>query len=121
MYFVPPNGGERFYLRMLLTHVRSATSYDDLRSFEGITYETFKLACIARGLLDSDEQWDRSVQEAAGCQTSSQLRDCLSAFYFIVNLPTLYNCRRITLHRYQTIARSDYEPVIISSIHLKIR
>ena len=30
MYFASPNSGERFYLRMLLTVVRGATSFQDL-------------------------------------------------------------------------------------------
>lgn len=31
MYFVPPTAGERFYLQTLLTVVKGAKSFDDLR------------------------------------------------------------------------------------------
>jgi hypothetical protein len=75
MYFVGPSGGERFYLRLLLTVVKGPTSFEDLRTFDGILHDNFKSACIARGLLDSDEQWDRSLAEAALWQTGSQLRE----------------------------------------------
>jgi hypothetical protein len=75
IYFVGPSGGERFYLRLLLTVVKGPTSFDDLRTFDGVLYDTFKSACIARGLLDSDEQWDRSLSEAAVWQSGSQLRE----------------------------------------------
>ena len=75
IYFVGPSGGERFYLRLLLMVVKGPTSFDDLRTFDGVLYDTFKLACIARGLLDSDEQWDRSLSEAAVWQSGSQLRE----------------------------------------------
>src|ERR1700751_2231411 len=34
MYFVPPTGGERFYLRTLLTVVRGPRSFEDLRTYE---------------------------------------------------------------------------------------
>ena len=56
MYFVGPSGGERFYLRMLLTVVKGPTPFEDLRTYDGVVHETFKSVCIARGLLDSDEQ-----------------------------------------------------------------
>ena len=68
-------GGERFYLRLLLTVVKGPTTFDDLRTFEGVLYDTFKSACIARGLLDSDEQWNHSLMEAAVWQNGSQLRE----------------------------------------------
>lgn len=75
MYFVGPSGGERFYLRLLLTTVRGPTSFNDLRTFNGVQYDNFKAACIAHGLLDSDEQRDRSLAEVALWQSGSQLRE----------------------------------------------
>jgi hypothetical protein len=47
MYFVPPTAGERFYLRTLLTVVKGATSFEDLRRYQGQEYLTFHAACIA--------------------------------------------------------------------------
>ena len=74
MYFVGPSGGERFYLRMLLTVVKGPMSFEDLRTYDGIVHQNFKSACIAHGLLDSDEQWDHSLTEAELWQGGSQLR-----------------------------------------------
>ncbi|KAF8758703.1 Helitron helicase-like domain at N-terminus [Rhizoctonia solani] len=74
MYFVPPNSGERFYLRTLLTVVRGPTSFESLRTFEGQVFPTFKEACIAQGLLESDEEWARCLAEAAQYKTGRQLR-----------------------------------------------
>ena len=74
MYFVGPSGGERFYLRMLLTIVKGAMSFEDLRTYDGVVHQNFKSTCIARGLLDSDDQWDRSLTEAALWQGGFQLR-----------------------------------------------
>ena len=51
MVFVSPNEGERYYLRMLLTHVSGATSFSVLRTINNIQYQTFKVACIAYDLL----------------------------------------------------------------------
>ena len=74
MYFVGPSGNERFYLRMLLTVVKGPTSFEDLRTYDGVIHQNFKSACVERALLDSDEQWDRSLTEAELWQGGFQLR-----------------------------------------------
>ena len=74
MYFVGPSGGERFYLRMLLTAVRGPQSFEDLRMVNGVVHPDFKSACIALGLLDSDEQWNQCLEEAALWQGGHALR-----------------------------------------------
>ncbi len=57
MYFVQPSEGERYYLRVLLTHVARATCFDDLRTTHRphtpttVVHPTFKAACLACGLL----------------------------------------------------------------------
>ena len=43
--------GEQFYIRLLLKFV-PANSFESLRRFNGITYETFQAAAVARGLVD---------------------------------------------------------------------
>lgn len=40
---IPPSAGDQFYLRILLCHVVGAQSLDDLRTYKGITYQTFKV------------------------------------------------------------------------------
>jgi len=75
LYYVHPTEGERFYLRMLLMIVKGATSYVDLRTYNGITYQTFKEACAARGLLNDDNEWYKTFQEATNWATASQLRN----------------------------------------------
>ncbi|XP_047087140.1 uncharacterized protein LOC124698742 [Lolium rigidum] len=74
VYYVHPSAGERFYLRMLLMVVQGASSYQDLRTFNTITYETFKEACAARGLLGDDTEWYTAFDEALVWATSRQLR-----------------------------------------------
>jgi hypothetical protein len=75
MIFVSSTEGERFYLRMLLTHIRGATCYEDLRIFENKIYSTFKESCIARGLLGDDNEWNLCMKEASEIQTGSELRN----------------------------------------------
>ena len=63
MYFASPNSGERFYLRLLLTVVKGPTSFESLRTVSGVVYDTFKSACLARGLLEDDEEWIQCLRE----------------------------------------------------------
>lgn len=74
MYYVPPTAGERFYLRTLLTVVKGPKSFEDLRTYNGTVYGTFQEACIARGLLENDGEWEQCLREASDMQTGTQLR-----------------------------------------------
>ena len=46
MYFVSPRDAERFYLRLLLLHVRGATDYRSLRTYDGVVYITFQASVL---------------------------------------------------------------------------
>ena len=74
MAFVSPNEGERFYLRLLLVHVSGATSFEDLRTVNGITYNTFKETAYALELLKDDEEYNKCLLEASEIKTGKQLR-----------------------------------------------
>jgi hypothetical protein len=80
MYFVQPSEGERYYLRVLLTHVVGATCFEDLRTTHRphtpttIMHPTFKAACLARGLLQDDAESDQCLSEAVGVQLPRSLR-----------------------------------------------
>ncbi|XP_028102779.1 ATP-dependent DNA helicase PIF7-like [Camellia sinensis] len=74
MYFASPNCGERFYLRLLLTVVKGPKSFQCLRTVNNVLHDTFKSACVARGLLEDDEEWIQCLKEAAVMKTGYQLR-----------------------------------------------
>ncbi|AQL05265.1 hypothetical protein ZEAMMB73_Zm00001d046964 [Zea mays] len=69
-----PAEGERFYLRLLLNHVTSATSYADLRTVDGDKLPSFREAAQRRGLLEADDTIDECLNEAAIYQMPSALR-----------------------------------------------
>ena len=75
MYTVSPKDRERFFLRLLLLHVRGATSFADLKTYESITYDSFENVCRARGLLIDDTEWERTLREASSVASSKQLRE----------------------------------------------
>ena len=74
MYSASPFQGERYYLRLLLTVVRGATSFENLRTVDGMVYPTFKRACIALGLLEDDGEWVALFREGAQFMTGKALR-----------------------------------------------
>ncbi|CAG8588520.1 237_t:CDS:2 [Cetraspora pellucida] len=61
--------GERYYLRTLLTYVRGATSFDNLKTVNGYVCESFKEVCIRLGLLQDDAEWDACLLETSAIQT----------------------------------------------------
>lgn len=71
LYYVHPSAGERYFLRMLLLVVKGARSYEELRTYSGRVFPTFKLACSARGLLGDDREWYDAFNEAAAWATSA--------------------------------------------------
>ena len=73
MFTVKPSEGERFFLRVLLLHVRGAQSFNDLYSVNGITYNTFRESCLALGLLEDDAEWNDTMHEASTFQMPWQL------------------------------------------------
>ena len=60
-----PIGTKLFYLRLLLTHVEAPTLVDDLFCLQNMVHPTYKAVCIARGLLQDNDEWDNCLQEAA--------------------------------------------------------
>ena len=74
MYYAHPNSGERFYLRTLLASIKGATSFEDLKTVNGVIHATFHAACLAHGLLEDDNEWSQCLQEAAQMASGYQLR-----------------------------------------------
>jgi len=64
MYSVSPSQIELFNLRILLLHVRGATSFEELKIVNNEIHHTFTAACLALGLIEDDEEWNRAMNEA---------------------------------------------------------
>jgi hypothetical protein len=65
---------ERYYMRMLLHVVPGCKSYEDLRTVEGELKETYQQACLARGMLENDQEWEDCISQASLSQGANQLR-----------------------------------------------
>ncbi len=92
MYFVQPSEGERYYLRVLLTHVPGATCFEDLRTTHRphtpttIVHPTFKAACLACGLLQDDAEWDQCLSEVVGVQLPKSLQQLFASLFIFNNV-----------------------------------
>lgn len=49
IYNVSPREGERFYLRLMLNHIRGATSFQALKTVSNVVYQTYQQAAAALG------------------------------------------------------------------------
>ena len=79
MYYAHPSSGECFYLHLLLTAVKDATSYRHLCTVlvNGQHEEcaTFHKACLKLDLLEDDNEWIQCLEEAGEMATGWQLRN----------------------------------------------
>nr|XP_027109529.1 uncharacterized protein LOC113729430 [Coffea arabica] len=71
---VAPNEGERYYLRLLLSHVHAFTCFEDLLTVNGKLMLSYREAVFQIGLLQSDTHMEDTLNEAAAFQMSSSLR-----------------------------------------------
>jgi hypothetical protein len=71
---------------LVLHHIRGAKKYEDLRTVQGIVYDTFKEAAIAMGLLEDDREVISCLQEASVIRPGRALRE-LFALILAINTP----------------------------------
>ncbi|XP_050093817.1 uncharacterized protein LOC126576549 [Anopheles aquasalis] len=74
MVYCPISHMERYCLRLLLCYRRGPTSYEDLRTVDGVLCATYQHAATLAGLLNDESEWERTLQEAVTFQMPSQLR-----------------------------------------------
>ncbi|XP_073133484.1 uncharacterized protein [Henckelia pumila] len=74
IYVVSPSQGERFYLRILLNHIRGPTFFEELMTINDIMCPTFKEAAERRRLLQHDDYVRQCMQEACSIKMPSSLR-----------------------------------------------
>ncbi|XP_022030895.2 uncharacterized protein LOC110931830 [Helianthus annuus] len=70
-----PAAGPKYYLRMLLGIVRGPRSFEEIKTVDGVVYETYKEPCYAYGLLNDDKEWSDALSEAKLWASGSQLRE----------------------------------------------
>lgn len=105
--------------------VRGPTSFNALKTVERFVRPTYQAACKALGLLEDDNHWVSTLQEAARCQSPSQLRDLfvtMLAFCSLADPLALWEAHQASLsedlsHRL-TASMDDLPPAQIHSLAL---
>ena len=69
-----PIKGERYYLRLLLNHVRGPISFEELKTIGGVIASTFHEVALLCGLLEAYNSLDKCLEEASMYQMSYSLR-----------------------------------------------
>jgi hypothetical protein len=107
IYAVSPRQGEKYFLRVLLHHVKGATSWDHLPTVENVQHCTFQETCVARGLLQDDAEWVRCMDEASGIGGSMMAWQLRNLFAVILD----YNRPQkpdVLWHRFKGVMCEDY-------------
>jgi hypothetical protein len=60
-----PAEGDRYFLRVLLTHVTGSQSFQDLKTVDGVLCDNFRQAAERRGLIEADNTLDQCLTESA--------------------------------------------------------
>ncbi|KAH1110930.1 hypothetical protein GYH30_009646 [Glycine max] len=88
LIWVPPTTGELFYLRMMLTACKGATSFEDIRTVENVLYPTYRETCFAMGFLQDDREFVEAIKEAKDQGTTNYLRK-LFVLILLSDYPTM--------------------------------
>lgn len=51
------------------------TSFEDLRTVNGLLYDTFQEAALKSGLIENEEEWIDCLEEAKMVKTGRQMRE----------------------------------------------
>ncbi|KAG3182904.1 hypothetical protein C6341_g5720 [Phytophthora cactorum] len=74
MIHVSPRDIQRFYMRVLLCHRQGPTSFENLRTVDGVTYDSYREAALNAGYLEDDPKWVFCMTEASQFRMPYQLR-----------------------------------------------
>ncbi|XP_022028245.1 uncharacterized protein LOC110929395 [Helianthus annuus] len=81
IYFASPSLGEAYYLRILLTKVKGPRSFEEIRTYDGVVYPTFRDACYACGLLDDDNEYIECIKESSFTGNGHYLRSLFGTLF----------------------------------------
>ncbi|XP_076037450.1 uncharacterized protein LOC143022924 [Oratosquilla oratoria] len=62
-HFIYDKANSKWLERKTRTHVKGPSSYEDLRTVDGVTHDTYREAVKAMGLLNDEETWLKTIME----------------------------------------------------------
>ncbi|KAG3049891.1 hypothetical protein PI124_g23997 [Phytophthora idaei] len=93
MIHVSPRDTQRFYVRVLLCHRKGPTSFENLRTVDGVTYDSYRGAALHAGYLEGDSEWVTCMTEASQSRMPYQLRQLFATiivYAHVVEVGTLW-------------------------------
>jgi len=103
-----PRNQERFYLRILLSQIKGATSYEDVQTIDGNLCDTFEEAVRQLGLLDEeDNEFDKCLKESATYQMPSQLRQLFASILLFCD-PREFNAYKLLYDHWKSLDEDYY-------------
>ncbi len=99
---------KRFYLRLLLTRICEAISYEAICIINRILYNIFEEAIQQLGLLDEENnEFDKCLEEAATYQIPSKLRQLFASILLFCD-PKEFNTFELLKNHINNLDK-DYE------------
>ncbi|XP_023741901.2 uncharacterized protein LOC111889982 [Lactuca sativa] len=98
---VSPKAGDIYYLRILLNKIKGPTSYEDIKTINGIVHDSYKDACYALGLLDDNREYISSINETHHWATTSF---CRSLFVMLITSDSLSSPAHVFEETYQYLS-----------------
>ena len=86
MCSISPKDSERFHLKLILSRIKGATCFEDLKFFNNTFYPTYQETAIAMGLVESDDQIIKIFDEACNIMMPKQLRKFFAQFLLVDNI-----------------------------------
>lgn len=111
---INPFESKRYYLRILLNHIREPISFEDLRAVNSVIASTYCEVAILHSLLNKNGSVESCLQEFSLYQIPNSLR-CLFETIIVYYNPT--NLKK-TLKRFEGNMSNDFQS--INTILIKI-
>lgn len=71
---VPLTTDELYYLRMMLPHVKGPQSYDEIKIFNNVKYDSFRDACFAMDFIGDDKEFIVDIEKTSHLGSGHYLR-----------------------------------------------
>lgn len=100
IHTVSPRDQERFALRLLLQHIPSPKSFNDLKIINGTQYATFNEAAQAYGLVVNSAIWHNTMDELCRSSMPGRIRSAFALILAYNNPPdalNLYNTFKLNM------------------------
>ncbi|GFQ76044.1 ATP-dependent DNA helicase [Trichonephila clavata] len=117
VYTVHPNNSECFHLRLLLHEVPGPMSFQYLKTVEGRICSNYKEACQVRGLLENDEHWNATLEEAAFVHSPRMLRDL---FAVMLQVCALSNPNQLWINHQESLSEDILHQVRIQQRNMDL-